>query len=312
MKNARRAIVILIFVLWPACGPAEWRAGARAAASSSAQQRRVTLAVLEIGASEAGRRVASRLFDSLASAAGANVSVLDRGLAQSAARGINYAGSLNLTLREARDLGAAIGCDFYVMGDAQVIRRSSSERPAYFEAYATLFVVSSGTGRLIRWSRPAAEADSPERAEAELSKLLSGTEAARLLAAIADAAASEESARPVASGTEERGEVLDLTDGEAAAVGVREPAPYRRLRPTYTEAASRAEAEATVDVTVEIDADGRVGQVTVVRWAGFGLDEEVVETIRKMNFRPATIDGEPRASLVLLRYNFRRPARKED
>ena len=88
---------------------------------------------------------------------------------------------------------------------------------------------------------------------------------------------------------------------------MREPAPYRSLRPAYTEAASRAEAEATVDVSVEIDADGRVRDVKVVRWAGFGLDEEVVSTVRRMNFRPAERDGERVAVRVLLRYNFRRP-----
>ena len=44
--------------------------------------------------------------------------LVDRGLARAAARGAGYSGSLNLTLKEARDLGAAIGCDFYLTGDA--------------------------------------------------------------------------------------------------------------------------------------------------------------------------------------------------
>jgi TonB family protein len=88
---------------------------------------------------------------------------------------------------------------------------------------------------------------------------------------------------------------------------LREPAPYRRLRPNYTDAASRAEAEATVDALVEIGADGEVERVSIVRWAGFGLDEEVVSTIRRMHFRAAAHDGEPVAVRVLLRYNFRRP-----
>ena len=62
-----------------------------------------------------------------------------------------------------------------------------------------------------------------------------------------------------------------------------------------------------MDVAVEISADGRVGHVEVVRWAGFGLDEEVVSTVRRMRFRPAERDGEPVAVRVLLRYNFRKP-----
>ena len=45
----------------------------------------------------------------------------------------------------------------------------------------------------------------------------------------------------------------------------------------------------------------------VVRWAGFGLDEEVVATVRRMHFRPAQREGEPVPVRVLLRYNFRKP-----
>jgi outer membrane biosynthesis protein TonB len=47
--------------------------------------------------------------------------------------------------------------------------------------------------------------------------------------------------------------------------------------------------------------------VRVVRWAGFGLDEEVVSTVRRMHFRPAAREGGPVAVRVLLRYNFRKP-----
>ena len=39
----------------------------------------------------------------------------------------------------------------------------------------------------------------------------------------------------------------------AAAEGLRLPRPYRRLVPAYPETAARAEAEATVDVLVDLD-----------------------------------------------------------
>ena len=48
-------------------------------------------------------------------------------------------------------------------------------------------------------------------------------------------------------------------------------------------------------------------RVEIVRWGGFGLDEEVAATIRRMNFHPAERDGERVPVRVLLRYNFRRP-----
>lgn len=286
---------------------------------ASAQERRATVAVLDPGSTQTGRRVADLVARRLVEASGpSQVAVLDRELARAAARGAGYEGSLNMTLREARDLGAAIGCDFIITGDAQVIRRSSSARPVYFEAYASLFIISTRTGRLVGWSRPAVEADAPEQAEAALFALLESEETIRLLSSINAARETEEREKITRARRERSGEgedddsvaMLDLTSG-AEIEGLREPAPYSRVRPTYTDAASRAEAEATVDVIAEIGTDGRVGSVEVVRWAGFGLDEEVVATVRRMNFRPAMIAGRPHPSRVLLRYNFRKPQKAE-
>jgi TonB family protein len=296
----RPALMLLLLALAPS----------HAAAS---EVRRVSVAVLDMGATPTASRVAEQLAKLLASVpvSETKLAVLDRGMSAAAARGVGYAGSLNLTLAEARTLGAAVGCDFYLAGDAQTIRRSSSERPVYFESYASVFVVSARTGQLVAWDRPAAEAGNAEEAERVLLAAL-GRHAATYAKTIAEAAGHEERARFETS-EPEPASVIDLSAeaGPGANADLREPAPYRRLRPAYTDAASRAEAEATVDVSVEIDAGGEVGRVRVVRWAGFGLDEEVVSTVRRMHFRPAERDGERVAVRVLLRYNFRKPPRTQ-
>jgi TonB family protein len=85
------------------------------------------------------------------------------------------------------------------------------------------------------------------------------------------------------------------------------PRPYRRLIPPYPESAAAAEAEATVDVLVDLDADGEVTRVEVERWAGFGLDEATVKTVRRLHFFPAMRNGVAVPLRVLLRYNFRKP-----
>lgn len=278
----------------------------------------IHVAVLDLGPTGAGARATERLAKRLAAAsvkgetnASGNVetrlSLLDRDLTRAAARGTGYRGSLNLTLAEARALGSAIGCDFYLTGDAQTIRRSSSARPVYFESYATVFIVSTRTGRLVLWDRAVADADKPEQAEASLLEVLD-KRAARYAEAIGEAFAREERERFGPPAEEVEG-LIDLSTDEAAGAhaDLREPAPYRRLRPAYTDEASRAEAEATVDALVEVGADGEVGSVEIVRWAGFGLDDAVVSTVRQMHFRPAARDGQPVAVRVLLRYNFRRP-----
>src|SRR5947209_18271319 len=155
------------------------------------------VAVLDLGATDTAARATDRLAKQLAAAGAkgeAKFSLLDRDLARAAARGVGYRGSLNMTLAEARSLGAAVGCDFFVTGDAQTLRRSSSARPVYFEAYASVFVVSARTGRLVLWDRAVAEADKPEQAEGFLLDELD-KRAARYAVAIQEAFAREERER---------------------------------------------------------------------------------------------------------------------
>lgn len=269
--------------------------------------RRTSVAVLDLGQTESGQRAAEKLSQALSS--DTQLLVMDRVESRAAARGAGYTGSLNLTLGEARDLGAAIGCDFYITGDAQTLRRSSFEKPVYYEAYASIFLVSARTGRLIMWDRPTCEASSSGDAEKLLLAEL-GQRAARYATALRTAQESEQNERALASvrGIPLIEEVPE--EGSPNAAGLRPPQPYRRLRPPYPESAARAEAEATVDVLVDIDANGEVSRVEVVRWAGFGLDEATINTVRQLHFRPAMRDGIPLAMRALLRYNFRRPAKE--
>jgi TonB family protein len=284
-----------------------------ALASSVAAQtnaRSLRVAVLDFGQTQTGQRAAEKLATALSSN---NVLlIVDREESRAAARGAGYAGSLNMTLEEARALGGAIGCDFFIAGDAQTLRRSPSTGP-FHEAYASIFIVSARTGRLILWDRPSFESSLPDEALKTLLKELD-QRAARYAATIQAAQEAERNERAQASARALNAVatvIEDAPDDEAAAarVGLRLPQPYRRLRPAYPETAARAEAEATVDVQLEIDSDGEVARVEVVRWAGFGLDEAALSTVRQLHFRPAMRDGAGVPVRVLLRYNFRRPAK---
>jgi TonB family protein len=81
------------------------------------------------------------------------------------------------------------------------------------------------------------------------------------------------------------------------------------LQPSYPDSAAAAEVEAVVDVLVDLDSNGEVGNVQVARWAGFGLDEATVATVRQLHFFPAMRNGTAIPLRVLLRYNFRKPLR---
>jgi len=234
--------------------------------------------------------------------------LIDPDQSRAAAHGAGYDGSLNLTLQQARDLGAAIGCDFYFIGEAQTVRRSPSTKPIYFESYATIFLVSARTGRLALWERPTVQRDSPEEAEKALRAILS-TEETRERYIVTLRRAQEDERAERAAAIENNPAIIEVMsdDDRKTNKDVRAPRPYRRLKPPYPQTAAIAEVEATVDALLDIDARGEIGRVEIARWAGYGLDQSVIDTVRQMHFFPAMRDGVPVPMRVLLRYNFRKP-----
>ncbi|MEO8435325.1 MAG: energy transducer TonB, partial [Pyrinomonadaceae bacterium] len=276
------------------------------AASVAAQSTsRPRIAVLDLGNGGFGVQAADALHAALS--AENQLLLLDRDQSRAAARGIGYTGSLNMTLSEARDLGAAIGCDFFVTGIAETLRRSASDRPIYYESCASILLVSARSGRLVGWQRPSFEASTPAAAERPLRSALVETNARQwFVQRVIQAGAFErdERARVVESGVPI---IEEVPEDESRARGLQNPRPYRRLRPAYPDSAARAEAEATIDALADIDEKGEVGQIRIVRWGGFGLDEATEQTIRQLHFYPAMRDGKPVPMRVLLRYNFRKP-----
>jgi TonB family protein len=274
-----------------------------------AQSRPTRLAVLDFGKEPTGLLAAAVMRESLnVKAEPREFTVIDREQASAAALGAGFEGSLNLTIQDARNLGATMDCDFFLIGQAQTLRRSPSTKPAYYEAYATLFLVSARTGRLILWEMPTAQSESPAAAEKALLTILSSAETQqRFFKAVRLAQEAERAERITA--VESGAQIIEVMsdDNGDANQEVRAPRPFRRVKPPYPETAARAEVEATVDVLVDIDARGEVERVEIARWAGYGLDQSVIDTVRQMHFFPAMRDRVAIPMRVLLRYNFRKP-----
>jgi hypothetical protein len=267
--------------------------------------KRLNIAVLDFGETQTGKLSTERVFNSLLQEK--DFMLVDRDLSRAAARGVGYKGSLNLMIEEARDIGAAIGSEVFITGDAQTIRRSSSSE-SYYESYASIFIVSTRTGKLVMWERPSAKANTQEEAE---KKIL--TELAQAVKRYAEKirswqrGESEERALSVGKSVPVIEEVPQ--EGTGQAESFRPPQPYRRIRPVYTDIAAQADVEATVDALVDLNERGEVIKIDIVRWAGFGLDESVINAVKPSYFRPAMREGKPFPIRVLLRYNFRRPAK---
>lgn len=223
-----------------------------------------------------------------------DLKILDASMAEAAFRSVTIADPFNLTTQDARRLGEVLGVGNFVLLRSAVQRRASIHRPAYFEAYAIAYVVSSRTGSLIGWFRESVEAASEKEAR---EKLIANT------AALAERITASLKSNQTSIVRDAKFEEVP-PEGSPLTKGLRTPIPYRRMRPEYTELASSYGVRATVDIEVDIDADGSITRTSIERWAGFGLDESVDKAVRSMNWRPAERNGKPLPMRILLRYNF--------
>lgn len=96
--------------------------------ASAASGQTFEIAVLSVG--ETGRKF-HELFR--AEAAKQNsVRLIDEDLSLSAMRALNYKAPFNLSVEEAKNLGAAIGCEFFFFIKSDTVRRSYFKKDVYF------------------------------------------------------------------------------------------------------------------------------------------------------------------------------------
>lgn len=250
------------------------------------------IAILTPDKKEASRNFAEQLGSKL----GEKLTVLDFSLSEAAYSSSQYATPFNLTTDEVKKIGAAIGCDFFIVLRATTQRRSSFKWAEHYEAYAPVYVVSSRTGRLIFWTLARSEAAEPDDA---WKSLVAGID---MVAREVASAVTLATKRELAEG--ERPAMEEVPEENSP--NFKAPIPYRRFKPDYTEQASLYEIAATVDIVVDIGASGIILRTEIVRWAGFGLDESVERAVRHMNWRAAERNGRFIPMRFLLRYNFRK------
>lgn len=217
--------------------------------------------------------------------------VLDLSMADAAFRSAEVAEPFNQTAETARTLAEMIGCEYFVVIKTADQRRAGIGRPDYFESNAALFVINGRTGELAGFRLYVREGTTAESARRSLEN--SAAEIAD------DVSAVIANVRHVELTTE------FPSPPEPASQTFRAPIPYKRMKPDYTEQAMTYGVEATVDVSVDIAADGTVVNTKILRWAGYGLDESVEENIKRMNWRPAELNGKYLPMRILLRYNFK-------
>lgn len=96
-----------------------------------------------------------------------------------------------------------------------------------------------------------------------------------------------------------RRELFQLRDGVTFPKTLYSPAPQ------YSEAARKNKLLGDVLLGVVVDINGKARSVWAVRPLGEGLDENAIDTVKQMNFMPATKDGKAVPVLLNMAMGFR-------
>lgn len=75
--------------------------------------------------------------------------------------------------------------------------------------------------------------------------------------------------------------------------------------PEYTDEARAARVQGVVILKVRIDAEGRPGEISVLKGLPMGLTERAVEAVRGWRFTPPVVGGQPAAVEANVSVNFR-------
>jgi|SRR5579864_1312091 len=87
--------------------------------------------------------------------------------------------------------------------------------------------------------------------------------------------------------------------------GVTAPKVLSKTEPVYTAEARTAKIEGTVELSLEIDADGLAQDIQVLRSLDGGLDQSAVAAVQQWRFKPGEKSGKPVRVAAKIEVNFR-------
>jgi protein TonB len=90
-----------------------------------------------------------------------------------------------------------------------------------------------------------------------------------------------------------------------AGSGIQPPRLLREVKADYTEEARRKRLSGDVVLEIVVTRDGRVGNISVLRGLGLGLDQQAIAAVRQWQFAPARRLGEPVDVIVEVAVEFK-------
>jgi protein TonB len=83
-----------------------------------------------------------------------------------------------------------------------------------------------------------------------------------------------------------------------------EPKLLHSEEPEYSEEGRKARAQGSVLLAIDVDVNGRVANIRIIKSLGLGLDEKAKEAVLKWRFRPAMAAGRPVTAPAQVRVTF--------
>lgn len=230
---------------------------------------------------------------------GHQLKLQDPSIVAAAKSAINFPNLINLSRQQARNLGAALGVDLIIIGRVVATERIDVGSTQYAECFVAIAMITTRNGSLVGFDfidkRASSIDESVRLARQEMQeRAISYT---KLLQSSYYKQFSIKQLLPEDAGAIEP-PVEDIKTGSAP------PIIISRKQPEYTEEARKMGFSAVVELEVVLRSDATIGDIEVVRWAGFGLDETAKEAVRQVKFKPATINKEPVNCRALFQYKF--------
>jgi hypothetical protein len=210
--------------------------------------------------------------------------------------------NLNPTVEEAATVGAKLGCDFYITARVVRAEESGPDRRPRFVARIFFFVVDSRSGDLLPSTPVFILAQTPEDlrqtetgAVWPVSKAMYDNCERRREEDIRDAARES---------SDQSGEIVDLRSGDIPPE-ITLPGIFQRPKPEVTQTARDARIETTLTADIVFLPNGKIGEVSIVRWGGYGLEQAVRNAVGSYRFKPARKNGAPVGVRLLAEFKFR-------
>ncbi|KAF0250128.1 MAG: TonB family C-terminal domain-containing protein [bacterium] len=225
----------------------------------------------------------------------------EQSLTKTINQNLKFPNRMNLSTREASNLGQALGVDVFLILRSKIVERADVGASLYGEGYLAIAFVNSRSGKLILFDFIETQQSNTTLASETIAKQLieqlpSYTQ--QVLSIV------NKQFTPLSLDPQDAEAMEIPAEGSALAEAFDLPEFTARKQPIYTENARKMAVSAIVALEVVLRKDGKVGNIEVVHWAGFGLDESAIMAAKELRFEPALLEDKAVSCRALIRYNF--------